>query len=342
MAKKKASVAKQASAAGSRRAALRAQQLAAAKKARRNRILIAIACVVALALVVGLVIWAINRKPADTTPSPTDTAPTTAPASSSAPAPTAPQVVPPDGNSKDIAQAAWITVPSANTKPDALAVAIHTDYQCPYCELVETSYGTLFEQLNDQGDIILRQHTRAFLDGVAGETLGSSTRAAVAAACVDVADRTKYAAYHNAIFANQPTEGVGFTDDQLRNTFAATAGLTGDALATFQSCYDGRATATWVANAEKNNYTAVENPDGSPKYLFGGDVASCYTQDASGKMTKAECSAEGAFPMGILGTPSFIAGSVTFGLGDLFDTGYKPKFTSAADLLTFLKQKANS
>ena len=346
MAKKKAQAAIKASAVGAsnRRAALRAQQAAAAQKARRNRVLIAIACLVALALVVGLVVWVYNRagagKPTET---PTATAPTSAEASS--PVATTPQIVPPDANSTDIAKAAWITVPSSSTKSDALIVDIHTDYQCPFCEVVETSYATVFEQLNEQGDIILRQHTRSFLDAAnKGDNANSSSRAAIAAACVDVADNTKYAAYHNMLFAHQPQpEGAGYSDAQLRDEFTANVGLSGDALATFQSCYDGRATATWVANTEQNNLHAVENPTGSPKYLFGGNVAPCYTQDAqTGKMTQVDCTADGAFPMGIMGTPSLLVNGVSFGMSDLFKTGYSPVYTSAADLLAFLQQRAKS
>jgi len=342
MAKKKASPAKQASAAGNRRAALRAEQAAAEKKARYRRILIAIACVVALALIAYLIVWSLNRKPAETTPTPTPTTATTA--QPSTPSQTTPQVIPPDGNTKDIAQAAWITVPSSNTKPDALAVDIHTDYQCPYCELVETSYATLFEKLNDQGDIVLRQHTRSFLDGAntAGNA-NSSSRAAIAAACVDVADNTKYAAYHNLLFEKQPKpEGTGYTDAQLRDEFPATVGLTGDALAAFQGCYDSRATAQWVANTEQNNMQSVENAAGPPKYLYGSDKPLCYVKDANGRWNSAECTAEGATKLGVMGTPYFFVNSVSFGLTDLFNSDYTPRFTSSAALLTFLQQKANS
>ena len=348
MAKKNASAVKKSNAAqaGNRRAALRAQQEAAAKKAKRNRILIVVAAVVALALVVGLVVWAINRAPKQATPTPSATAPATATSSEdtqpSTPAISTPQVVPPDGNSTDVAQAAWITVPSKIVVGGSLAVDIHTDYQCPYCQVAEKSYATLFEQLSDGGGIVLRQHTRTFLNGVGGEQGNSSTRAAIAAACVDFADRTKYAAYHNLIFTNQPQEGTGFTDDQLRNAFAADAGLTDAALTSFQSCYDNQATAQWVANAESNNMNAVANAGGSPKYLFGSDTALCYTQDANGSMKQVDCSTAGATPMGVMGTPTFFVNGVRFSLSDLFDSNWTPLYKTPEDLLTFLQQKANS
>jgi len=246
-------------------------------------------------------------------------------------------VTPPDGNSSDPKQAAWITVPSKNTKPGAMIVDVHFDYQCPYCKILENGYAKVFEDLSTRGDIVLRYHTRAFLDGVAGETLNSSTRAAVAAACVDVADNTKYAAYHNAIYTNQPTEGVGFTDQQLRVDFPAAVGLTGKALKKFQACFDNRATAAWVRSVEVNNGAPTTNQKPPNAFLYGGNDPLYY--DQNGQLTTPDQGGQG----GIRSTPAMLVNGKLVTWTALFDQNGQPAVPQNADaLLSALQQLAAS
>jgi len=246
-------------------------------------------------------------------------------------------VAPPDGNSPDAAQAAWITVPSKNIKPGAMIVDVHFDYQCPYCKILENGYAKPFEDLSDRGDIILRYHTRAFLDGVAGEPSTSSTRAAVAAACVDVADNTKYAAYHNTIFMNQPTEGVGYSDQQLRVDYPAAVGLKGKALKKFQACFDNRSTSTWVRNVEKNNLSPATNLKPPNTFLYGGNDPLYY--DQNGQMTTPDQGTQS----GIHGTPAMFVNGKLVSWTALFDQTGQPAVPQNADaLLPVLKQLAGS
>jgi len=261
------------------------------------------------------------------------------PAASSSVAPTIPDgpIAPPDGNSPNPTQAAWITVPASNTNPDALAVDVHFDYQCPYCGVLENQYAPLFDQLSDQGKIVLRHHARTFLDGVGGESGASSTKAAMAAACVDVVDNTLYAAYHNLIFTNQPQEGAGFTDKQLRDEYAGAVGLTGDALKSFQSCFDKQSTLAWVKAAEPNNANAKLNDQGTPMYLFGSNDPLCYDKQ---NYQQVDCSKDGAVQGGVRGTPTLLVNGVKFGLQDLFNSNFQPSFTSSDALMAFLQQKA--
>ena len=89
----------------------------------------------------------------------------------------------------------------------------------------------------------------------------------MAAACAD--NVGAYSAYHNAIFAGQPTtEGAGSTTEQLRVTVAATAGITGDKLATFQKCYDNRATGTFVQGT--NEAAAKAGVNSTPTIMVNG------------------------------------------------------------------------
>jgi len=298
-----------------RREALRAQKQAEARRHKRNRIIAVIAAVVTLTLVVSLVAWLIVRNQPAPIPRPT---------------PSGNQVAPPDGD----AQRAWITVPSSNTKSDAMIVDIQFDYQCPYCATVEDAYAVNFETLNDQGDIVLRNHTRTFLDKRFNND--SSERAAVAAACVDYADSTKYTAYHNLIFADQPPadkEGTGYTDDQLRNQFTATVGLTGDALTSFQGCYDQQQTLTFVRQVESNNAQPIANQTPPNNYLFGGNKPNA--DDAKGT-----CTGKAGSAIGVCGTPDFYVNGVEFTFGDLVNSDFSPKLTTVDQLLAFLQAKA--
>jgi len=246
----------------------------------------------------------------------------------------APQVAPPDGNSTDVTQAAWIQVPGT-AKPGALIVDVQFDYQCPYCDMLEKGYDTAFADLAASGDIILRYHTRTFLDRLTPNS--SSTLAAIAAACADVADNTKYVAYHNTIFANQPQEGTGYTDQQLRSDFAATAGLTGDALTTFQACYDRRATRDWATYSEPNNAGLVKNPNPPNTYLFGGN-APLYYDKSTGQMTNDTTNGQAA---GVSGTPMILVNGNVMSWSSLFDSNGNPAIAqTAAALLPVLQQAA--
>jgi len=246
----------------------------------------------------------------------------------------APQVVPPDGNSKDPTLSAWITVPGGTPKSGALIVDVHFDYQCPYCDILEKGYDKAFADLAASGDIILRYHTRTFLDRLTIND--SSTLAAIAAACVDIADNTKYVAYHNTVFANQPAqEGTGYTDQQLRVDFAKTAGLTGSALTTFQSCYDRRATRDWVAYSEPNNASLIQNPNPPGTYLFGGNQP-IYYDKTTGQMTNDTTNATAS---GVSGTPMILVNNVPISWSGMFDSKFNPTTPqTAAGLLSYLKQ----
>lgn len=117
---------------------------------------------------------------------------------------------------------------------DAPEVELFLDYQCPACARFEQGFGPTLGQMAEAGEIQLVYRTMTFLD--TNLRNDSSTRAANAAACADLAGH--YSDYHNAIFAQQPTsEGAGFTDDNLTVDFTQQAGITGAALDEFNACY---------------------------------------------------------------------------------------------------------
>jgi len=292
-------------------------------------VIVAVALVAAAAgVAIGHWVWTTNGQTSTNSQTSTGDAGYTGPLA-------APQVAPPDGNSTDVTQSAWITVPGGTPKAGALVVDIHFDYQCPYCDILEKGYDQAFADLAASGDIILRYHTRTFLDRLTVNN--SSSLAAMAAACVDIADNTKYVAYHNTVFANQPKEGTGYTDQQLRTDFATTAGLTGNALTTFQACYDRRATRDWVAYSEPNNAGLVQNPNPPSTYLFGGNQP-LYYDKSTGQMTTDTTNGQAA---GVSGTPMILVNGSAISWSGLFDANFNPTAPQTADgLLSYLKQSA--
>lgn len=137
----------------------------------------------------------------------------------------------------------------ANTsavKANAPTLDLYEDFQCPICGQLEKFFGAQIGSMAKAGDIRLVVHMMSFLDAKLGND--SSVRAASAAACA--ADAGKFYAYHDVVYANQPsTEGQGYTDAQLKD-FAAKAGLTGAALSKFDSCYAAGTHTAYVKAVE--------------------------------------------------------------------------------------------
>jgi protein-disulfide isomerase len=118
------------------------------------------------------------------------------------------------------------------------------DFQCPACKQLETTNGTGITSLADKGTIRLLWRPTTFLD----QNLGNDSSARAAAAWGCAIDAGKAHEYHTTVFANQPEEGVGYTDAQLLQ-FGKDAGIAGDAYTTFESCVNANTYAGWVANS---------------------------------------------------------------------------------------------
>jgi protein-disulfide isomerase len=185
-----------------RLAAERAAQ--AAKEARQRRLVTIVGIVAVVAVVVGVGV-AVQASRNDTT---------------------------------DAALPATVTAPGDPVvrNPGLSAVPVldyWEDFQCPACKQAEDATGDALRTLVEQGKVTVRYHMLHFLDGNLRND--SSQRSANAFACS--ADAGKQGAYHDIIFANQPTtEGVGYTDDQLLQ-WAQDVGITGAAFDTFTDCF---------------------------------------------------------------------------------------------------------
>lgn len=119
-------------------------------------------------------------------------------------------------------------------------IDVYEDYLCPNCERFEERYGDDLTTALNEGEVTVRYHAVAILDG-ATTPPGYSTRAANAAVCSVPAG--VFPAYHARLFEEQPAEGgPGLTDEQLI-AFGTEAGATGD----FAGCVRGAPHAAAVA-----------------------------------------------------------------------------------------------
>ena len=145
-----------------------------------------------------------------------------------------------------------------------VTVQVWEDFQCPACKAFEESAGENVRQLAQDGKIRLVTRVTTFLDR--SFSTNNSRRAAAAYGCA--VDAGKGAEYKTTVFANQPaTEGEGWTDDQLVG-FAGDAGITGDALTTFEQCFTDRVYLPWATNSTEEFYN--NQIPGTPTVLVDG------------------------------------------------------------------------
>jgi protein-disulfide isomerase len=211
-----------------------------AARARRTRYIM-IAVVVAVVLAIGISVLASNRTSSDT--------------NASAPA----------GVLDDLG----VPVGTA-TSP---VLDIYEDFQCPVCAALEHNVGAAVAQMAADGDVLVVYHIMSFLD--INLSNDSSTRAANAAGCAQ--DQGVFEAYHDQVFANQPAEGVGYTDDQLI-TFGANAGVSD--MTAFRDCVTSETYADWVAQVERR--AEDDQIHGTPTLLINGtqfDASQAQTWD---------------------------------------------------------------
>lgn len=165
-------------------------------------------------------------------------------------------------------------LPDIALKDGAPLVEVYEDYQCPGCAMAHQVYGPIMKNLALNGEIDLQYNTMTFLDAQSrGANANSSSRAAFAASCADTVGR--FLDYHNTVYINQPREGSGYSDQQLRETFAQRSGIKGDSLTKFQSCYDDRATQKLVQDiAEAASRDGVSQ---TPTYKVNGKTLDLQT-----------------------------------------------------------------
>lgn len=145
---------------------------------------------------------------------------------------------------------------------DMPVVHIYEDFQCPWCGLLEQTSGEAFTKAAQAGEIQLTYTLMSFLDGNIGND--SSIRAANAAMCAD--DQGSFVPYHAALYAEQPEEGTGWTDEQLIDT-ADQVGV--DDIAAFTGCLDDETHFDYVRDMQTRSNQ--EGVTGSPRVFIDGE-----------------------------------------------------------------------
>ena len=141
------------------------------------------------------------------------------------------------------------------------------DFQCPACYEMEASSGSTVLKLAQEGKLRLEWRPTIFLDqnlaqlNTKYQHPNSSLTATMALGCaVDAGVEEKF---HPAVFARQHNqfntlepkeEGYGFGLEELMSA-ATQAGLSGDALNTFQTCLTAEKYKNWV-NASYNQFNS--------------------------------------------------------------------------------------
>jgi len=203
----------------------KAAAAAAEAQAKRNRTrTIMIIAVFAVVVIAGVAIFLAKRTPS--TPSS--------------------DIVAPAGVTADLG----IPVGTATTP----VVDLYEDFQCPVCGAFEANIAPTLEQMAQDGQVKIIYHIMSFLD--INLSNDSSARAANAAGCAQ--DQDTFLAYHNMVYANQPNEGVGYTDAELV-AYGLAVGIPD--MATFQQCVTNDTFGAWVdqmeINSEQDNVTST-------------------------------------------------------------------------------------
>lgn len=208
-----------------------------------NKIVVAtVVAVVAIIAVVGGVVWSQSQKETATGSS------TAVPAGAS------------------MGQGYPAFASTATPAAGAPTVDVYEDFQCPICAQFEQALGPTFQDLAAQGKLKLNYHVLNFLDDKTGAK--NSTPAANGAFCA--AADGKFQPFHNAVFAAQAAEGTDVTQAEL-DAWAATAGITGDALTTWKKCVADETYTKYVTSVNEAAFK-ISGFQGTPTLMINGQT----------------------------------------------------------------------
>ncbi|MEV8536456.1 thioredoxin domain-containing protein [Streptomyces sp. NPDC051211] len=167
-----------------------------------------------------------------------------------------------------------VVAPSGATGKDALAIqtgkdeakstlTVWEDFRCPACKSFEDAYRSVIHELEAKGQLKVEYHLVTLIDNNMGGS--GSLKAANAAACSQ--DAGLFPAYHDLLFVNQPQE----TDDAYGNNaklLELAAKVEGLDTPGFRSCVEEGTHNSWVAKS----YEAFRGGKfrGTPTVLLDG------------------------------------------------------------------------
>lgn len=169
----------------------------------------------------------------------------------------------------DTANAEEFTATEVNIDDDAylgdkskakIAIVEFSDYECPYCQrhFKETNQKLIDEYVNTgKAILVFRDFPLSFHDPKA-------TREAIAAECVgDLGGNEAYFKFHDLVFTNTPTNGVGLEDSVLAG-YATQAGVSADK---FNACLTSEKFKDEVAEDLADGQKA--GVQGTPGFIVG-------------------------------------------------------------------------
>jgi protein-disulfide isomerase len=220
----------------------RAQQEAAARKAKQRRIVQVLGGVVILGLVAAIVVAVINA---------------TGGGDRDVPGPTGEVVAP-----RNITDSGAVVVGAADAPA---TVEVYYDYMCPACGAFEAANGDELDRLMSEGVARLELRPISFLDETSEGTRYSTRAANAFATVVDSAPDLAWA-FHRALYAEQPQEGTeGLSDDEIA-AIATGAGVPDDAVERFTDATFEQ----WVAAVTEEAFDS--GVEGTPTIKINGEV----------------------------------------------------------------------
>ncbi len=133
-----------------------------------------------------------------------------------------------------------------NSQPDAPKFSLYEDFQCPACASFEGSgFSTVLDSAN-KGDIDLYFHPMIFMDRNPAAK-NASIRATMAFGCA--VDEGKTLEFHSGVFTLQPSDGTGWTNQQLID-LAQEIGIETTQLDSFENCLSSEKYKDWARNSQ--------------------------------------------------------------------------------------------
>jgi len=135
-----------------------------------------------------------------------------------------------------------------------------SDFRCPACMDANSTLSTPLRQLIDEGTARLVHKHMLVIDRE-----NTSLNAAEAAECA--ADQGYYWAFHDMLFANQPTQGTKWSRDAMKQ-YARALGLDTES---FNQCMDSQKYRQKVLADSNEGYT-TPGITGTPSFLVNGNL----------------------------------------------------------------------